>query len=447
MQIQIFDTITQEYLQATQHWFSQVETAGMHLMVILALIQFSLKICKNILSGEGNLTGMMINTVKQILIISILYYLITNAGTLLPKLFNSFTQLGIAGSTITAIDPSSVVGEGLAIASGILQNFHTWGVLTNLTFVVFGTFCCIMIVICYGLIAADLMITLIESYFLVAVSALFIAFGSTSYTLPMAREYLGMTIGVGIKLMMLYVMIAVGVSIGQDWAVMINQATQTDDWTTCLGIAVGALIYYMIVKHVPGRIASAASQAFAISHMNDAKETTMAAIAGTAAAATYAMSAGKFALGVGAGSATGAGSGISSAFNHLTGGGSNPESGFDMAMGSVGGFAPMESPKDQAGSLSTSMMTQFGGANGDGGSSINSPTSSLSGLQGGSSHDSPAIHIPGQSASPQGDLFGDSGAIPSPNGSPQGDLFNDSSAVHIPSPNNSPQGDLFNNNK
>ena len=406
MQIQIFDTITQEYLQATQHWFTQVESAGMHLMVILVLIQFTLKIGKNILSGEGNLTGMMINTVKQLVILSILYYLMTNAGTLLPELFNSFTQLGIAGSTITAIDPSSVVSEGLSIASGIIQSFNAWGVLSNIAFAIFGTFCCILIVLCYGLIAADLMITLIESYFLVAVSALFIAFGSTSYTLPMAREYLGMTIGVGIKLMMLYVMIAVGVAIGQDWAAMINQATQHDDWTTCLGVAVGALVYYMIVKHVPGRIASAASQAFAISHMNDAKETTMAAIAGTAAAATYAMSAGKFALGVGAGSATGAGSGISSAFNHLTGGGSNPESGFDLAMASVGGAPAGESSTGQAGALSTSMMTQFGGTNND----------SVS-----------AITTPGNPAQ-------------------QGDLFNDSPAVHIPGPSNSPQGDLFNNN-
>ena len=380
MQIQIFDTITQEYLQATQHWFNQVETAGMHLMMILVLIQFTLKISKNILSGEGNLTGMMINTIKNLIVISILYYLITNAGTLLPELFNSFTQLGIAGSTITAIDPSSVVGEGLSIASGIIQSFNAWGVLSNIAFAIFGTFCCIMIVLCYGLIAADLMITLIESYFLVAVSALFIAFGSTSYTLPMAREYLGMTIGVGIKLMMLYVMIAVGVAIGQDWAAMINQASQHDDWTTCLGVAVGALVYYMIVKHVPGRIASAASQAFAISHMGDAKETTIAAIAGTAAAATYAMSAGKFAFGVGAG-ATG---GIGDVFSQTFGA---PDSGMDMAMSSGAASASSE-----GGSLSSAMLTHFGGSH-DAGSMIDEATT----------NNSPVIHLPGPNG--QGDFF------------------------------------------
>jgi type IV secretion system protein TrbL len=374
MQIQIFDTITQEYLQATQHWFNQVESAGMHLMVILVLIQFTLKISKNILSGEGNLTGMMINTIKNLIVISILYYLITNAGTLLPELFNSFTQLGIAGSTITAIDPSSVVSEGLSIASGIIQSFNAWGVLSNIAFAIFGTFCCILIVICYGLIAADLMITLIESYFLVAVSALFIAFGSTSYTLPMAREYLGMTIGVGIKLMMLYVMIAVGVAIGQDWAAMINQASQHDDWTTCLGIAVGALVYYLIVKHVPGRIASAASQAFAISHMNDAKESTVAAISSMAAAGTYLTTMGK-AL---AGNGGGVGEVLNTSFGHSG-------SGMDMAMSS--GVASSE-----GGSLSSAMLTHFGGS-GDTGSMIDEATT----------NSSPVIHLSGPNG--QGDFF------------------------------------------
>ncbi len=376
MQIQIFDTITQEYLQATQHWFNQVESAGMHLMVILVLIQFTLKISKNILSGEGNLTGMMINTIKNLIVISILYYLITNAGTLLPELFNSFTQLGIAGSTITAIDPSSVVSEGLSIASGIIQSFNAWGVLSNIAFAIFGTFCCILIVICYGLIAADLMITLIESYFLVAVSALFIAFGSTSYTLPMAREYLGMTIGVGIKLMMLYVMIAVGIAIGQDWANMINQASQHDDWTTCLGIAVGALVYYLIVKHVPGRIASAASQAFAISHMNDAKESTVAAISTMAAAGTYLTTMGK-AL-AGNGGAGGVGEVLNTSFG-------SSGSGMDMAMSS--GVASSE-----GGSLSSAMLTHFGGSN-DTGSMIDEATT----------NSSPVIHLPGPNG--QGDFF------------------------------------------
>ncbi len=392
MQIQIFDTITQEYLQATQHWFNQVESAGMHLMVILVLIQFTLKISKNILSGEGNLTGMMIHTIKNLIVISILYYLITNAGTLLPELFNSFTQLGIAGSTITAIDPSSVVNEGLTIASAILQSFNGWGVLTNIAFAIFGTFCCIMIVLCYGLIAADLMITLIESYFLVAVSALFIAFGSTSYTLPMAREYLGMTIGVGIKLMMLYVMIAVGITIGQDWAAMINQATQHDDWTTCLGVAVGALVYYMIVKHIPGRIASAASQAFAISHMGDAQANTMGAVANSAAAATYAMSAGKFALGVGAGTATGVGGGIGSVLSQAFGS-DNASSGFDMG-GIPGGNIPLL--EGQSGSLSTAMLTHFGGGSNDGISSV---------IDEAKFSNSPVIHLPGPNGPPQGDLF------------------------------------------
>ena len=305
MQMQIFDTMTEEYLQATQHWFAAVESAGMHLMVILLVIQFTLKISKHIISGEGHALGMMTQTLKHLILLSVLYYLMTHAGTLLPELFNSFKALGVAGSSITTLDPSSVVSEGLAIASAIIQGFDAYGVLTDIAFALFGFFCCITIVICYGLIAADLMITLIESYFLVAVSSLFIAFGSTSYTLPMAREYLGMTLGVGIKLMMLYVMIAIGVQLGNDWAQLISQAVAAKDWTTYLGVAVGSIIYYLIVKSVPGRIASAASQAFAISHISDVTGTVFSGIANTATAGSLAL--GSLALAKSSFSTTGTG--------------------------------------------------------------------------------------------------------------------------------------------
>lgn len=351
MQMQIFDTMTQEYLQATQTWFSQVQTEGMHLMVILVLIQFTLKISKNILSGDGNLTGMLVNTVKHLTIISILYYLITNAGTLLPEMFNSFSQLGIAGSSITSLDPSSVVSEGLSIASGILQSFNQLGVLKEITFGLFGVFCSAVIVICYGLIAADLMITLIESYFLVAVSSLFIAFGSTSYTLPMAREYLGMTVGVGIKLMMMYVMIAVGANLGADWAALIVQAAQNNDWTTYLGVSVGSIIYYLIVKHVPARIASAASQAFAISHMGDAQAAAVGAITNTASAATHMFSAAKTATGFAMGGVSKVGDLVGKMFSGGSGGG------LDSGMGSQ----PLALGQEKSG-LGQAMISHFGGS-------------------------------------------------------------------------------------
>ncbi len=398
MQMQIFDTMTNEYLQATQHWFSQVEAAGMTLMVILLVIQLTLKLSKVILTGEGNAVTMMVHSIKNIVLLAVLYYLMTNAGTLLPKLFNSFSQLGVAGSTITSLDPSSVVSEGLAIASAILQSFNGWGVLTDIAFSFFGVFCCIAVVVCYGLIAAELMITLIESYFLVAVSALFIAFGATSYTLPMAREYIGMTVAVGIKLMMLYVMIAIGVQLGSDWAQLISQATQAKDWSTYLGVAVGSIIYYLIVKSVPSKIASAASHSFAVSHTDSIAGAATGSVAKTIAGVSMgmeAMSLAKTAVHATGDSANWLHGKMSSFMNN----GSN--SGLDGAASSVQGIG------NQSSSLASSMLTHFGSSHsGSGGISDLSPGGG--GKSGGSLITPSVIHLPGpESANRKGqsDLF------------------------------------------
>ncbi len=379
MQMQIFDTMTGEYLQATQNWFSQVETAGMILMVILLVIQLTLKLSKSIMTGEGNAMTMMVHSIKNIVLLSVLYYLMINAGTLLPELFNSFSQLGVAGSTITKLDPSSVVSEGLAIASAILQSFNGWGVLTDIAFSFFGVFCCIAVVVCYGLIAAELMITLIESYFLVAVSALFIAFGASSYTLPMAREYIGMTVAVGIKLMMLYVMIAIGVQLGSDWAQLINQATQAKDWSTYLGVAVGSIIYYLIVKSVPSKIASAASHSFAISHMDNITGATTGSVAKTAAGVLMGVGAFEMA-GAAMRAAGGSANGLHGKMASFAGQGS---SGLDGAAGGVQG--------NQSASLASGMLTHFGSSHSGGVSDI-SPSG---GRSGGSLITPSVIHLPG----------------------------------------------------
>jgi len=390
MQMQIFDTMTQEYLQATEHWFAYVQSAGMHLMAILIVIQMSLKISKNIISGEGDAMRMTITAIKHLIILGVLYYLMTNAGTLLPELFNSFSQLGVAGSTITSLDPSSVVNEGFAIAGAVMKGFNSYGVVTDLLFALFAFFCAIAVVVCYGLIAADLMITIIESYFLIAVSSLFIAFGSTTYTLPMAKEYLSMTIGVGIKLMMLYVMIAVGVQLGNDWANIINQATSFKDWSSYLGVAVGAIIYYLIVKSVPARIASAASSAFAISHASDAVGTVFSGIANTTTAATLGMtSLSMMKKGI-MGGANLTGNLSNRLHGNLSSFFDNSSSGLAQASSAVGGKS----------GLASNMLTHFGGGSSGGLDSVMPSGGGKSPLPTPS-----VIHLPGPDSKGQSDLF------------------------------------------
>jgi type IV secretion system protein TrbL len=223
------------------------------------------------------------------------------------------------------------------------------------------------------------MITLIESYFLVAVSALFIAFGASSYTLPMAREYIGMTVAVGIKLMMLYVMIAIGVQLGSDWAQLINQATQAKDWSTYLGVAVGSIIYYLIVKSVPSKIASAASHSFAISHMDNITGATTGSVAKTAAGVL--MGVGAFEMAGAALRATGgSANGLHGKMSSFAGQGS---SGLDGAASGVQG--------NQSASLASGMLTHFGSSHSGGISDI-SPSG---GRSGGSLITPSVIHLPG----------------------------------------------------
>ena len=67
-------------------------------------------------------------------------------------------------------------------------------------------------------IAADLTVTLVESYFIVSVSSIFFAFGVNSITSSMTKKLVNECIGLGLKLMMLYTIIGVGTTMGQQWS-------------------------------------------------------------------------------------------------------------------------------------------------------------------------------------------------------------------------------------
>ena len=182
------------------------------------------------------------------------YTLIQLGGQWIPQLLNGFIQLG-QSACITSLDPSSIIDQGLSISGAIFKGFFDWGLLGHPWVSLVGATVCISILVLYGLMAAELTIVLVKSYILVATGSLFFAFGASDYTQDMAKSYFRATIGLGLQLMSLYLLLGVGQNIGSEWETMTELAAKNHELMPMFVILAAVIVYYMILKNIPPFIA------------------------------------------------------------------------------------------------------------------------------------------------------------------------------------------------
>ncbi len=247
------DQVAQQFLTVFQNDAGLIAQVAKGLFFKLAMIQLTVTFLWMSLVGE-NLQKLLVKFVQVSLAFGCFYACIRYGAGWVADIINGFIELG-QRSGVISIDPSSIIDQGLSIAGAILHAFFGWGLLGH-PFVSFvGAVVCISIVIIYALLAAELVVILVKSYFLISVSSLFFAFGGTEITRPMTINYFKTVIGIGLQLMTLYFLIGVGQYIGQDWAAMTAQAAQQHQLMPMLVILAAVIVYFMIVKNVPTFIA------------------------------------------------------------------------------------------------------------------------------------------------------------------------------------------------
>ena len=225
---------------------------------VLALIQVIWTISFLTIKGH-EFDSVVATALKQVMIIGFFYTLLLNGGQWLPAVINSLSKIGAQAGAISNLDPSSVMSQGLYVASAVLDAGANIGFITH----PFGAFMAVVtsciIVFSYVLIAADLLVTLITAYCLIAVSSLFFAFGVSSLTSPMARQLIQKTLAVGMKLMGLYIVVGIGTTLAVSWHSYLISSGSTDDYyVSWLSVSGACLIFWLISKNIPQTLSSLA---------------------------------------------------------------------------------------------------------------------------------------------------------------------------------------------
>jgi type IV secretion system protein TrbL len=243
----------------------------------------------------------------------------------IPAIVNSFKAAGAGVGGSAVLSPSAVFDQGLQVAASLMQFSNDAApstgsmiinTLTNsgqglgkfmLSSIIIGV-ASVFIILGYGLIAVQLLITLVESYLIIGGGALMLGFSGSRWTHNLSEKYFGYAISIGVKLFTIYLIIGFGDSFTQALKDTIAAAyaahPEGPSFGDYLGVGGASLFYGVTGYMAPGLAGSMLNGTVAMSLQSAG---TAAGMVGGApvAAGLAASAAGARALGL-AGGAMGA---------------------------------------------------------------------------------------------------------------------------------------------
>ena len=253
---QILNTINFQFLEGFQKAMHTISAAGIDLAYWLAYITLTFTIIMMLLQGE-EINKVFSKLVQMGMLFGIFFGMINLCGTWVPMWLNGFMYAGGKAANLTALDPSSIFDQGFFIASKVASTASDMGIMHIFT-AFLGVFASIFIIIIYALIAADLAVILIKSFALVAVGPIIFAFGMNDVTRPTVNNYVQKLIGMGLQLLMIYIVIGVGISVGDSWVTSIKASAASGMFSFGdIAVVMGGLtVFYMVTQSVPSFIAT-----------------------------------------------------------------------------------------------------------------------------------------------------------------------------------------------
>jgi type IV secretion system protein TrbL len=232
-------------------WAANVWIYANALFGLLAIIEFAWSAAVMLLE-KSDLQSWTSALVRKMMWLGAFYALLLYGNSWIPAIIDSFTTMGQNASGVVALSPGDVFAQGLQIAGALLGGASTSAFFTNPGPSLALVFCALLIVISYVIITINFIVTMVESYILVSVGFVFLGFGGSRWTAPYVERFIGLAVSIGIKILLLYCLIAAGMSLGLTW---IDEAQSVSasarPLITAFDVMGAAVIFMMLCWQIP----------------------------------------------------------------------------------------------------------------------------------------------------------------------------------------------------
>jgi type IV secretion system protein TrbL len=252
--------ILRQYQQAQNNWLAAVFPAAQRLFFLLALLEVSWTLTLIVLE-RADFHSLASTLVRKIMWIGIFYALLMSPfvgyggngpAFWIRSIISSFGLLGQRAAGTTSLSPSGIFTTGTNIAGNLWNAASDAGFFAHpgpafaLTLATFTTF------LAYVIITVQFVAAFVESYIVIMAGFIFLGFGGSRWTTPYVERYVGLAVSVGIKLMVLYLLIGVGLQLsGQPgppptgWMAAAAQVSQSQTPAMSAFDIMGACVIFM----------------------------------------------------------------------------------------------------------------------------------------------------------------------------------------------------------
>ncbi|MGH7210500.1 MAG: P-type conjugative transfer protein TrbL, partial [Acetobacteraceae bacterium] len=207
--VNVLDQIVSQFQSRSAGWESTLRSFALGTFGILASIELAWAAFKLAFRGS-DVSEWLAEIVNQILFLGFFLALLENSVTWGTAIVNSFRQAaGAAGGG--GIAPSDVFAAGVKIAAQVLNQMSFWHPEASAGLIVAG----IVIEVCFALMAAFMVLALVESYLIISMGVIFMAFGGSRWTKDFAVSTVRYTVSVGAKLFVLQLLVSIGTGLIQ----------------------------------------------------------------------------------------------------------------------------------------------------------------------------------------------------------------------------------------
>src|SRR5579863_9499550 len=359
--------ILQQYRSFRTNWMTSVWPYANTLFGLLATIEFAWSAA--VMSLERtDLQSWTAALVRKIMWLGAFYALLLFGRQWIPAIIDSFSQLGGNAAGINGsqgLSPSDVFTQGLNIAAALMDAASSSAFFTNPGTCIAVMIAAALVVLAFIAVCIQYIVAVVESYIVVAAGVIFLGFGGSRWTTPYVERYIGLGVSTGIKIMILYMLIGVGMSLSGGW---LNEAegigTSPNPSMTGFDVMGAALIFMMLCWQIPKLFAAVLGGSPALSG-GDLVATATGVMAGAATVASF-----------GAGSVAAAAGGAAALSGAAGPGGGN---GASAAVANIGGGGPPVAGRNGGGTVPPPSSPPSAGSSNGGPRQPNPPTNGSGG--------------------------------------------------------------------
>jgi type IV secretion system protein TrbL len=243
------DAISSKFTNTVQQWEPVIKGHAATLFWILAACAAAWTFAVLVMR-QADLADLIGAVVRFVFITSFFWWILQHGDGFARKILQSTAQLAGESSAMNGLDYGAFSNMGLQILIQVFQHVSVFQPIVATGAIILA----ILILVALGLITANILLVVVESYVVVYAGLIFLAFGAMEWSREMSIGYYKTILAYGIKLMATLLLAGIGLSILQGIQAQAGQGWGSDIMNLGVALITSAILLGIIGK-APGVVA------------------------------------------------------------------------------------------------------------------------------------------------------------------------------------------------